>query len=566
VIPDQLVGLCVSPSPEMVVAIVGVLKAGGAYVPMDPGYPADRLAFMIEDSGVPLVLGIGEIPLTAPAVRTVLLDRDWDEISCFPASDPAAAVDGSNLAYMIYTSGSTGRPKGVLIEHRSVRNLAQGLRERLACESLGRPLRNCLSASISFDASVDNWVMLAFGDELHVIGQELRADSTALLRYVREQQVDVLDCAPAQLALLVDEGLLDGSWVPPIITVGGEAVDPQLWGRLAGNGRVAAYNLYGPTECTVEAVVARIGAEHATPVIGRPLANSRIYLLDGHGNPVPPGAVGEIHIAGDGLARGYHRRPELTAEKFAMHTLPGQAPQRLYRTGDFGRLLPDGTLVFLGRRDGLVKLRGHTIELGEVEAVIALMPGVLGVTAIVREDEPGCPILVAYLRGDHAAALSVGALKELAQSKLPAYMVPAAFVIVDQFPLTPSGKVDRKALPRPDVGSLGMHSSYAPPVTQLQHQLAGIWGAFIAAERIGIDDDFFELGGHSLLATRVINRINRDCDVNLALRVLFEQPTIRRLSAAIEQLALSGDTTTTRAESPIAAQPRVARKRPKPEE
>lgn len=566
VVPDQLVGLCIGPSLEMVVAIVGVLKAGGAYVPMDPGYPADRLAFMREDSGVALVLGIGEVPPAAQAARTVLLDRDWGEISRYPASDPVAVVDGSNLAYMIYTSGSTGRPKGVLIEHRSVRNLAEGLRERLAYESFGRPLRNCLSASISFDASVDNWVMLAFGDELHVIGQELRADGSALLRYVREQQIDVLDCAPAQLALLLEEGLLDAAWVPPIITVGGEAVDPQLWSRLAGDGRVAPYNLYGPTECTVEAVVARIGADCPTPVIGRPLANSRIYLLDGHGGPVPPGAVGEIHIGGDGLARGYHRRPELTAEKFAMHTLPGQAPQRLYRTGDFGRVLPDGTLVFLGRRDGQVKLRGYRIELGEIEAVIAPMPGVLGVTALVREDDPGHSCLVAYVRGDPVVMPGVDELREMAQSKLPAYMVPAAFVIVDRFPLTPSGKIDRKALPRPDFASLGMHSGYAAPETELQRQLSGIWGAFIAAGRIGIDDDFFELGGHSLLATRVINRINRDCGVNLALRVLFEQPTIRRLSAAIEQLADSGDAATTRAEAPIAVQPRVARKRPKPEE
>ncbi|MBK9470577.1 MAG: amino acid adenylation domain-containing protein [Gammaproteobacteria bacterium] len=566
VAPDQLIGLCIRPSLEMVVAILGVLKAGGAYVPMDPGYPADRLAFMIEDSGVPLVLSDGELPLAqAPlAARTVRLDRDRDAIAQFPAVNPPAVVDGSNLAYMIYTSGSTGQPKGVLIEHRSVRNLAEGLRERLGCDAVDRPLRNCLSASISFDASVDNWVMLAFGDELHVIEQELRTDSAGLLRYVREQQIDRLDSVPAQLALLVEEGLLEGSWVPPIITVGGEAVDPQLWDRLGADTRAAIYNLYGPTECTVEVMVARIGADSGTPVIGRPLANSRIYLLDGHGNPVPPGAVGEIHIGGDGLARGYHRRPELTAEKFVMHTLPGHAPQRLYRTGDFGRFLPDGTLVFLGRRDGLVKLRGHTIELGEVEAVIALMPGVLGVTAILREDDPVSPILVAYVRGDPAAKPDVDELREMAQSKLPAYMVPAAFVIVDRFPLTPSGKIDRKALPRPDMA--GTHSRYAAPETALQRQLSGIWGAFIAAGRIGIDDDFFELGGHSLLATRVINRINRDCGVNLALRVLFEQPTIRRLSAAIGQLAYSGDAATTGAESPIAVQPRVARKRPKPEE
>jgi len=565
---DRLVGLCLYPSLDTAVAILAVLKAGGAYLPLDPVYPAERLAYMLEDSGATLVLCDHELPFTASAagLRCVRLDRDAAAFASCPADNPSAVASAASLAYVIYTSGTTGKPKGVLVEHRSVANLARALRERLELDRFARPLRNCLSASISFDASVDNWVMLGFGDELHVLTEETRRDAAALLRYVREQRIDVLDSSPQQLALLVEEGLLDATWVPPVITVGGEAVDPRLWSRLAGDPRAAVWNLYGPTECTVEVLVARIGVDAAMPVIGRPLANARVYLLDEHGQPVPPGAVGEICIGGAALARGYHRRPELTAERFVTRTLPGEAPQRLYRTGDFGRFLPDGTVMFLGRRDEQVKLRGYRIELGEIDAVISAMPGVRAAKTLLREDEPGRPALVAYVRIDEGEVPGVDAVRQWAQVRLPAHMVPSAVVFVGHFPLTPSGKIERKALPAPDLANRGLASGPALPETALQRQLAAIWSAFIPVADIGIDEDFFALGGHSLLATRVINRINRDCGVDLALRVMFEEPTIRRLAAAIERLVQAGGATAAAATPAITAQPRIARKRPQPGE
>jgi len=567
--PDELVGLCLAASQETVVAILGVLKAGGAYVPLDPAYPADRLAFMLEDSGVRIVLVDGERPAIGPATdrRIVRLDLEQARIATYPVENPRTVVGGSNLAYMIYTSGSTGTPKGVLIEHRSVRNLAEGLRERYGLEPGGAPLRNCLSTSIAFDASVDNWVMLGFGDELHVVDEALGADSAALLRYLREQQIDVFDCTPTQLGLMLDDGLLEGSWVPRIIGVGGEPVDPGSWQSLANCSRTTAYNLYGPTECTVEATAARIDARVPVPVIGRPLANVRVYLLDAYGHPVPSGATGEIWIGGEGLARGYHRRAELTAERFVIHQLPGLPPQRLYRTGDFGRYLADGSLCFLGRRDGLVKFRGHTVELGEIEAVLAQIPGVGRAVALLRHDDPQNPVLVAYVQAEHGAPLREDELRGAARAKLPTPMVPSAFVVVDRLPQTPNGKVDRRALPPPVKHAADCRPGYAPASTGLQEQLLSIWNHYIESERIGIDDDFFALGGHSLLATRVINRISRDCDVRLPLRLVFERPTIRGLAEAIEDARNGGEATgNNRAGDRITAQPRVARKLPKPGE
>jgi amino acid adenylation domain-containing protein len=560
--PDQLVGICVMPSAEMLVGILGILKAGGAYVPMDPAYPAGRLAFMVEDSGVDIVLTNTEASLPeADSIRVLELNRQWGLIAEHSAENPAESLSGTNLAYMIYTSGSTGQPKGVLIEHRSVVNLMGALQVRVYGGIAERPLRHCLSTSISFDASVDDWISLTWGHELHVVADEMRSDTAELLEYLSRESIDTLDCAPSQLGLLLESGLLDRPWVPGLIRVGGEAIEPRMWQRLATSERTRAFNLYGPTECTVEALTAEIGADGADPVIGRPLANCRSYVLDEHGNPVPRGAVGEIWIGGDGLARGYHRRPELTAEKFCVLALPGLAPQRLYRTGDYGRHLADGSVSYLGRRDGLVKLRGFTIELGEVENAIASMPGVRGTVVLVREDAPGDPRLVAYVRRDAAVVLEAAAVRSDLVSKLPRQMVPSAYMFLDRFPLTPSGKIDRGALPAPDGDSAGTAAAYAAPETTLQRQVQGIWAEFLSQTRVGIDDNFFELGGHSLLATRVVNRINRELGINVALRTLFERPTIRSLALEINSLVAvaSDDHARTCAET-IRPLPRVPRK------
>ncbi len=567
VVPDMLVGLSVLPSLEMLVAIVGILKAGGAYVPIDPTYPEARQAFMLDDSEVQIVITNAEIslPHADRSISIINLEREWADISKRRSGNPVHTAGAEHLVYMIYTSGSTGNPKGVLIEHRSVSNLAFGLRDRIYRGVADLPLRKTLSTSISFDASVDDWIMLAFGHEIHVIPQDLRTDINALMCYLEEQRIDVFDCVPSQLALMLEEGLLDSSRAPQIIMVGGEAIDPHMWKRLSNLDKTRTYNMYGPTECTVEVEVAEIGVNSGVPVIGRPLGNCRVFLLDSYGDPVPQGAVGEIYIGGDGLARGYHRRPELADEKFKWLALPGQATQRLYKTGDFGRYLPNGTLCFLGRADNLVKLSGFTIELGEVEAVIASMPGVITCVAVTRKDLTADPLLVVYFCCEEPGTISADRVKSYTQSQLPSYMVPSAFIAVDRLPLTPNGKIDRASLSVPDMESLGLQSSYAAPTTALQNQLAEIWSTFMLIDQIGIDDDFFDLGGHSLLATRVVNRINQCCGTALELRTLFDEPTIRRLTGALEALnkhLIGDDGLDEVIFEKIPVIPRVARRRP----
>jgi amino acid adenylation domain-containing protein len=540
--PEVTVGICVERSCEMLVAVLAVLKAGGAYVPLDPSYPKDRLAFMIEDAGVGLLVMQQTLASRLPVVEvpTVRLDTERFLITAEDPHDLAVEVTGDNLAYVIYTSGSTGRPKGVMVEHRSAVNLARAHRLAIYREHADEQLNVSLNAPLAFDGCVERMLLLLFGHTLHVWGDELRHDPTALIEYIRRHRVDVLDFTPSQLRLLAERGLLDGDggFAPRLVLAGGEAIDEQLWRSLAAAPRTEVFNVYGPTECTVNAAVCRVKSSPERPTVGRPLANVQVYILDGSLRPVPAGVPGEIYVGGEGVARGYLRRPGLTAERFVPNPF-GAPGSRLYRTADLARFLGDGRIEFLGRADDQVKIRGFRIELGEVEAALGECPHVREAAVIAREDVPGDKRLVGYFVPRNGAADAE--VKSFLRERLPQYMLPSALVALDALPLTANGKVDRKALPAPaQHGPAG--GDYEPPQTSTEEALAEVWSRVLRTGRVGRRDNFFELGGHSLLATQLVLSARETFGVEIPLRWLFESPTVEGLAARIleAQLAQQG--------------------------
>jgi non-ribosomal peptide synthetase component F len=423
-----------------------------------------------------------------------------------------------------------------MISHRCVLNLHAALRHRLYLPSVSPPARVSLNAPLSFDASVKQWAQLLGGQCLCVIPERVRADAPALLAYLRERGVEVLDTTPAQLRLLLDAGLGDPARQPEqgvrVLLVGGEAIDAALWGRLAAVG-LRAYNVYGPTECTVDSTACEVvGAEG--PSIGRALANTRLYILGAAGEVLPAGVVGELHIGGAGVGRGYWRRPGLTAERFLPDGLSGEAGARLYRTGDLCRYLPDGRVEFVGRSDGQVKLRGYRIELGEVEAALLGHEAVKQAVVAAREDEAGVKLLVAYVVINEPNRPSVSELRLFLQGSLPDFMVPSAFVMLESLPLTPSGKVDVKALPQPEQARPELEVKFEPPHTPVEEILAGVFADVLGLEAAGVNDNFFELGGHSLLATQLMSRVNNTFQTEVPLRCLFDSPTVTGLGGTVE--------------------------------
>ncbi|HSF40222.1 MAG TPA: amino acid adenylation domain-containing protein [Thermoanaerobaculia bacterium] len=543
--PEVTVALCLERSAEAVVALLAVWKAGAAYVPLDPSQPAERLAYLLEDTGAPLLVTDSRLASGLPGaervrgLRTVRLDEEAVAIALRPAERPAGGAGLRSLAYVIYTSGSTGRPKGVQVEHRSVLHLLAAL-ETTVLDPLAQsglrpdPLLASLNAPMIFDASVQQLALLLAGHALCVVPQDIRADGAALLAFLREQEVDLLDCTPSQLRLLVNAGLLDRPVGPRCVLTAGEAVDEPLWRRLAQAERTVCFNLYGPTECSVDATFHRIEPGSTSPTIGRPLAGYEVFLLDRFLQPVPPGAPGELYLGGTGLARGYLRRPDLTAERFVPHPFAQQPGARLYRTGDLGRHLPNGDLEFLGRLDHQVKIRGFRIELGEIEAVLAEQAGVRDAVVVAHESATEDRRLVAYLVGDTPA----DALRQALRQRLPDYMVPATFVRLAALPLTLNGKVDRKALPAPEWH--GSEEDYLAPRTPVEEILAGLWAELLGLERVGAADHFFDLGGHSLLVTRVMSRLRALFGIEMPLRNLFEAPRLMDFAARVEVARQAG--------------------------
>ncbi|WP_208452261.1 non-ribosomal peptide synthetase [Burkholderia gladioli] len=526
--PDSRVALCVERSPALVIGLLAILKAGGAYLPLDPAYPPERLAYILADADPAIVLAdaAGRAALGHAALdgRRLL---DPDTLPERPASNPVVpGLTSRHLAYVIYTSGSTGKPKGVMVEHRGTLNLAQLQRQNFTILPSSRILQ---FASCAFDASVWEVVMaLGCGTTLYLPFTALLKDRAALLRYLAQHRITHATLPPALLQ--GDSAVLDPELALTLI-LAGEAPGPGLFQALAEHHVV--FNAYGPTESTVCATLWRCppGFTGETIPIGKPIANTRIYLLDAHGQPVPLGAVGELHIGGDGLARGYLNRPELTTERFLDDPFDPRPGARMYRSGDLARYLPDGNIVFLGRNDHQVKIRGFRIELGEIEARLAAHPAVRE-AVVLALGEGADKRLVAYVVAEHDEQL-IGAIRDHLAAQLPDYMVPTAFVRLDALPLTPNGKLDRRALPAPDQSAL-FRQAYEAPQGEIESALAEIWATLLDIERVGRHDSFFALGGHSLLAVQLTERL-RQRGLSLAVRDLFQAPVLSALAQRLEQ-------------------------------
>ncbi|RKH14324.1 amino acid adenylation domain-containing protein, partial [Corallococcus sp. CA053C] len=525
---ESRVGLCVERSLDMVVGILGILKAGAAYLPLDPSYPADRLAYMLADAAVPVIVTQDALADELPSQGELLvcLDSDAARIAKHPVTPPPVKLEPEHLAYVIYTSGSTGRPKGTLLHHRGLCNTATAA---IAALGITRTSRVLQFAAFGFDASVwETFSALLAGAALYLTPREELMPGAPLHGLLKSQGITTVTLTPSVLAQLPADDL------PALTAVAaaGEACSAELVRRWSPGRRFL--NAYGPTEVTVCATV-RANVDPERPTIGTPLPNVRVYVLDESGQPVPVGIPGQLHVGGVGLARGYLHRADLTAERFVPDAFGPDAGGRLYATGDLVRYLPSGDLEFLGRIDHQLKLRGYRIELGEVEAAIADHPAVEATVVLLREDVPGNPRLVGYAVPREGEVLDLRALKEALLTRLPEYMVPTAFVSLPALPLTPNGKLDRQALPAPDTERPALEKGYVAPRDALEEELAGIWAELLGVKQVGVHDDFFELGGHSLLGTQLISRIRTTFDVELPLRDIFESPTVENLAVHIVQ-------------------------------
>jgi amino acid adenylation domain-containing protein len=523
--PDRVVGIGLERSVAMVAAMLAVWKAGGAYLPLDPDQPAERLAFMLSDAGATHVLTDNASASKVPAadVTTVLVDESGDD----DPGPPAVSRDPHTLAYAIYTSGSTGTPKCVEVSHRALGNMVVDSRLALDGE---HPRRVAATAPFVFDAWLRSLVGLSAGDTIDVVPDDVRREPARLLQHLAEGRHDVLNTTASVLRALLDEGGL-----PPdacgVVLSGAEEIDAGLWNRLAEENRRIA-NLYGTTEnCVAAETWIEAGS---TPTIGRPAANTACHILDRNLRVQPVGVPGELVIGGSGIARGYRNRAALTAERFVPDPFSSVPGARMYRTGDLARWRPDGSLEFLGRLDHQVKIRGFRVECGEVEAALLAHPDVAEAVVIAREDTPGDRRLVAYC--ELGAPHPVPVLRAHVQERLPEYMVPSVFVVLDALPRTPNGKLDRGALPapegRPDLGVP------VAPRTPTEEAMAAIWAGVLGHDTVGVEDNFFDLGGHSLLATQVVSRIRATFGVDLSLQALFEAPTVAGLALMVELLVL----------------------------
>jgi amino acid adenylation domain-containing protein len=549
IVPDVLVGLCLERSIEMIVGLLAILKAGGAYLPLDPTYPQERLSFLVQDSQVSLLLTNS---ILAPLfkgdwgnlqhdIAVVCLDTEREIIAQQDQHNLTNTLTYDNLAYVIYTSGSTGKPKGVQIAHRGLSNLAEGQIKTFNVKQNNRILQ---FASLSFDASIFEIVMaLRSGATLYLAKKEALLPGQPLIQLLQKNSITHVTLPPAVLAVLPTAEL------PALQTIiaAGEACSKDIVKRWLLSGR-RFFNAYGPTETTVWATIAEISDDSITPPIGRPIYNTQIYILDVNLQPVPIGITGELYIGGEGLSRGYINRPDLTAEKFIINpfiycTETSDRVSKLYKTGDLGRYRPDGNIEFLGRIDEQVKIRGFRIELGEIEAVLSQHPGVREAVVIAREDASVNKRLVAYVVPDDKLInaeskiqnLKSEELRDRLKQKLPDYMIPSAFIVLDSLPITPNGKVDRLNLPAPDYSvSQTLDKEFVAPRNPTESTVAKIWAEVLNIERVGIYDNFFDLGGDSLLSIRLMEQMQKQFERDIPLSSLFLNPTVETLANTID--------------------------------
>ncbi len=531
--PEVLVGLCLERTPLLLIGLLAILKAGGAFVPLDPSYPGERLAFLLKDAGVQVLLTQHDCLTIFPEYqgRLLCLDDDWSSSAEYRSDPLPTPTQPENLAYVIYTSGSTGQPKGVQITHRAVINFLHAMSQQLQLTEHEKLLA---VTSLSFDIAVlELFLPLTVGAQLTLVSRKTAIDGTQLIKHQIESGATIMQATPATWRLFIQAGLPHHR--PLKILCGGEALPDDLARQLLAKEKTI-WNLYGPTETTIWSSIQRLDDNKQSITLGSPLANTQMYILDRRLQPVPVGVAGELYIGGEGVARGYLDRFDLTAERFIPDPFSGVSGGRLYKTGDLTRYLPDGTIDFLGRLDHQVKLRGHRIEPGEIETVLATHPMVREAVVILREDLPGNMRLVAYVVSHPQQNSPISTLRTYLQTRLPDYMRPATYVMMDKLPLTPNGKLDRRMLPAPpalDDTRQEAEETYVEPRNPIDELLLGIWSEVLHITRIGIYDDFFELGGHSLLATQVISRVRETFKEVLPVNTLFQTPTIAGLAEAL---------------------------------
>lgn len=527
-----LVGLCLERTPELFVGLLGIHKAGAGYVPLDPDYPADRLRFMVEDAELKVLLTSAKLALELPLPAEAVVCVDAERAELAKLDNTALAKDErsanpESVAYVIYTSGSTGLPKGVLVPQRALANLVHSVSVRPGLSERDVVLG---ITTLSFDIAVsETWVPLSVGAKIALVTRETAADGASLCKVLEEKRVTFIDATPATYRLLLSAGWLGSLRVVAICT--GEAMPKDLAEQVLPMVK-ELWNGYGPTETTVWSTFWRVPVGFGRILIGQPVANTQIHVQDAQGGLVPPGVVGELFIGGEGVALGYLKRPELTRERFVPDPyVPGAM---MYKTGDLGRYLEDGTLECLGRNDHQIKLRGFRIELGEIEDALRQHPSVAEAAVILREDSPGDARIIGYFtpQGTEPDAAS---LRQHLKRTLPDYMIPFGFMPLDIMPLTPSGKINRKALPKPSALVQAEHTEFVAPRTDTERMLAERWAEALRVGRVSVEDDFFALGGHSLLAAQIMGKLRRDQQIELSFRTFFEAPTIAQLAARIDR-------------------------------
>jgi amino acid adenylation domain-containing protein len=534
--PDSLVAVSLERTADMLVGVLGVWKAGGAYVPLDPAYPTERLALMIEDSEAAILLTESDLVPQLPVHNgtTVLLDTQWPQIQALSAEPVSTAVKPEHLAYVIYTSGSTGRPKGVQVPHGAAVNFLISM-----SHTPGFTTDDTILAvtTLSFDIHVlELYLPLLQGGRIILASRTEAADGEQLLRLIRQHEATMMQATPTSWRLLIAAGWTKQEALK--VLVGGEALPPDLSRELLARSE-QVWNMYGPTETTVWSTCFQVTDPDAPILIGRPIGNTTVYVLDKQKQMVPVGVPGELYIGGVGVTRGYLRRPELTEERFLPDPFGGEAGDMMYRTGDLARFRPDGNLEYFRRLDNQVKVRGFRIELGDIEAAMEKSPQVYQAVTTVRDDLPGGKALVGYIlpQPDSNRSINdqefISELRKQLRVNLPDYMVPSQFLIMDEFPLTPNGKIDRRSLPKPTQLETGQGDSFVAPRNELETAVAETWASVLNLTKVGIHDDFFELGGHSLLAIQIITRINQNLEVNLPLGSLFQMPTVADLAQNI---------------------------------